>query len=150
MAIKRVIGIYPAFSIAHRQKQHCPLCGDAVFLFTSASRNLCHCSHISCTGVSLFPSCACFNPLAVTLTEQDILTSCYGTPRLFCMRSWIALLSVGGYCFLLRPPLLLKIVRFIPPPAEAGESSCYVLKRASVLKKQEKMILFAFFPLPQT
>ena len=24
-----------------------------------------------------------FNPLAVTLTEQDLLTSCYGTPRLF-------------------------------------------------------------------
>ena len=33
----------------------------------------------------------------------------------------------GGYCFLLRPSLPLKIVRFIPPPAEAGESSCYVL-----------------------
>jgi hypothetical protein len=41
----------------------------------------------------------CFNPLAVTLTEQDILTSCYGTPRLFCMRSWIALLSVGDTAF---------------------------------------------------
>ena len=36
----------------------------------------------------------------------------------------------GGYCFLLRPPLLLKIARFIPPPSEAGESSCYVLNPA--------------------
>ena len=33
----------------------------------------------------------------------------------------------GGYCFLLRLPLPLKSVRFIPPPVEAGESSCYVL-----------------------
>ena len=34
----------------------------------------------------------------------------------------------GGYCFLLCPPLPLEIVRFIPPPSKAGESSCYVLK----------------------
>ena len=43
----------------------------------------------------------------------------------------------GGYCFLLRPPLPLKIVRFIPPPAEAGESSFNVLKFIFSLFKQD-------------
>ena len=36
----------------------------------------------------------------------------------------------GGYCLLFRPPLPLKIVRFIPPPIEVGESSYYVLKES--------------------
>ena len=43
----------------------------------------------------------------------------------------------GGYCFLLCPPLPLKIVRFIPPPAEAGVFSREKDKRKmlSITKK---------------
>ena len=48
------------------------------------------------------------NPLAVIFTEQDLLTSCYGTPRLFLYEAVDHPLVIGGYCFVLCPPLLLE------------------------------------------
>ena len=52
----------------------------------------------------------------------------------------------GGYCFLLRLPLPLKLVRFIPPPSKAGGSSFYVLKLSGqvILFRQE--CLFRYIP----
>ena len=74
-----------------------------------------------------FDCSCCFNPLAAKLTEQDLLTSCVRRRVFFYevadssfltnvkMSPHIDLavnklvLSVGGYRFLLRPPLPLKI-----------------------------------------